>query len=136
MDIKELNQFCSHSLIGHLQIEFIHYEEGYVSAKMPVNEKTKQPMGLLHGGASLALAETLASVGSYLMVDIEKYNVLGMHVSGDHLATIENGYIYGEAKLRRAGKTIHVWDVEIKDEQQNLVSISRVTNIIKEKEAK
>ena len=89
--IKQLNHLCKGTFISFLGIEFLDYGDDFIEASMPVDNKL-QPMGLLHGGASLALAETIASGGSYLLVDPEKYDVFGLQVSGNHISTISAGH--------------------------------------------
>jgi len=133
MTIDEINNFCKNSLVGHLDIEFIEVTPTTVVAKMPVHTPTHQPMGYLHGGASLALAETVGSAGSLFQIDPEKYNVFGMQVTGNHISTAKDGYVFATATLLHKGRTTHVWDVEIRDEENKLISVVRVTNAIVEK---
>ncbi len=133
MNLSEINQFCKNSLISHLDIEFTDATANSLSARMPVNEKTIQPMGYLHGGASLALAETVGSGASLLYVDIEKFNVFGMNVSASHISSVREGWVTATAKILHKGRTTHVWDVEIKDQNGKLISVARVTNAIVEK---
>lgn len=132
MNIQDINKFCENTLISHLEIEFLDFSDGILYARMPVSDKVRQPMGLLHGGASLALAETMGSAGSALIVDVQKYTVLGLQVSGNHVSSVSKGFVYGKAQLIHNGTKTHVWDVEISDEEKNLVSTVRVTNFIKE----
>ena len=133
MTIEEINNFCRHTLISNLEIEFIEAGNNYLIAQMPVSNKTIQPLGFLHGGASLALAETVASAASFLLVDIEKYIVFGSQVSANHLSTIREGMVIAKAELLHQGKTTHVWNVNITDNKGKLISTARVTNSIKEK---
>jgi uncharacterized protein (TIGR00369 family) len=132
MDIETLNKICSNTLISHLEIEFLDQGEGYITARMPVTSKCLQPMGILHGGASLALAETVASAGSLLMVDQEKYTVRGLQVSGNHVSSVSAGYVYARAEIIHKGTMTHIWDVKIVSEEQKPVSLIRVTMIIVE----
>lgn len=133
MTLSEINLFCRNTLISHLDIEFIQATADSLTARMPVNEKTIQPMGYLHGGASLALAETVGSGASLLYVDIKKFNVFGMNVSASHISSVREGWVTATAKIIHKGRTTHVWDVEIKDENGKLISVARVTNAIVEK---
>ncbi|MFA9392291.1 MAG: PaaI family thioesterase [Prolixibacteraceae bacterium] len=133
MDIKEINQYCKNSLISHLGIEFLKCTENKVVATMPVNSNTLQPLGYLHGGASLALAETVGSAGSLFSIDTNKYIAFGMNVSGNHVSSIREGLLTATATIIHRGKTSHVWDVEIKNEEGKLISVVRVTNAIVEK---
>lgn len=134
--IKELNDFCAQSMIGVLGIVFTNFENDCIHATMPVNSKTCQPNGWLHGGASLAFAETLAGAGSYLLIDRDRFNVFGLQVSGNHISSVKQGVLNGDAQLIHKGKTTHVWEVRISDEDLKLISAVRVTNIITEKKEK
>jgi len=133
MTIKEINEFCKNTFISYLEIEFLEYGESYITARMPVNKTKHQPFGVLHGGASLALAETLAGAGSTLMIDIEKQIAYGLQVSGNHLSTIKDGDVFARAEVVHIGQSTHVWDVKITDKDNKLISVCRVTNIVKEK---
>lgn len=130
---QALNEYCAQSMIGLLGINFTNVTANSISATMPVSEKTSQPNGFLHGGASLALAESLAGAGSYLMVDREKFNVFGLQVSGNHVSSIKDGELLAKAEIIHKGKTTHVWEVRITDKNDKLISVVRVTNIIAEK---
>lgn len=132
-EIEELNDFCAHSMIGALGIVFNHIQTDSIHATMPVNSKTCQPSGWLHGGASLAFAESLAGAGSYLLIDRDRFNVFGLQVSGNHISTARQGILNGDAQLIHKGKTTHIWEVKISDENGKLISAVRVTNIITEK---
>ncbi len=129
-EIEALNEFCANSLIGLLGITFTRANSTSIQATMPVNSKTMQPNGLLHGGASLTLAESLAGAGSYLLVDREEFNVFGLQISGNHVSTVDKGILQANANLAHKGRTTHIWDVKITDENHKLISTVRVTNII------
>jgi 1,4-dihydroxy-2-naphthoyl-CoA hydrolase len=133
MTIQEINKICENSLISHLGIEFTAYTGTTVEARMPVHSPTHQPMGYLHGGASLALAETVGSAGSLFLVDPTKFNVFGMQVTGNHISSIREGWVIARATIIHQGRTSHVWDVEIRDTDGKLISVARVTNAIVEK---
>jgi 1,4-dihydroxy-2-naphthoyl-CoA hydrolase len=133
MTIKDINKLCKDSFIGYLDIEFLEYGENFIIARMPVDEKKLQPMGVLHGGASLALAETVASAGSFLLVDETKYDVLGLQVTGNHVSTFSMGEVTARAEIVHKGNSTHVWDVKITSDTGKLISIARVTNMIIEK---
>lgn len=130
--IEKLNNLCKGTFISFLGIEFLDYGDDFVEARMPVENKL-QPIGLLHGGASLALAETLASGGSYLLVDPQKYDVLGLQISGNHLSTVSEGNLFARADIIHRGKATHVWDVKIKSDTGKLISVTRVTLMIVKK---
>jgi uncharacterized protein (TIGR00369 family) len=127
--INKLNEICRGTFISFLGIEFLDYGDGFLEASMPVDNKL-QPMGLLHGGASLALAETIASGGSYLLVDASKYDVVGLQVSGNHLSPVSEGMLFARADIIHKGRKTHVWDVRIKSEAGKLISVVRVTMMI------
>jgi hypothetical protein len=133
-EVEALNEFCTHSMIGLLGITFTGIHPESIQATMPVDNKTCQPNGWLHGGASLALAESMAGAGSYLLVDRDKFNVLGLQISGNHVSSVDNGMVYADGQLVHKGKTTHIWEVKIKDKEGKLISMVRVTNIITEKQ--
>lgn len=135
-EVEALNEFCAHSMIGLLGINFTKILPDRIQATMPVNHKTCQPNGWLHGGASLAFAESLAGAGSYLLIDRERFNVYGLQVSGNHISSTDNGTVHGNAQLMHKGKTTHVWEVEITDDNRKLISLVRVTNIIADNKKK
>lgn len=132
MTIDAINKLCKDTFIGFLDIEFLDYGDDFVLAKMPVNNKL-QPMGILHGGASLALAESVASAGSFLLVDETKYDVLGLQITGNHISTLSSGEVVARAEIIHKGNMTHIWDVKITAEDGKLISIARITNIIIEK---
>jgi 1,4-dihydroxy-2-naphthoyl-CoA hydrolase len=136
MTIEEINEFCKNTLVEHLDIEFIEVTPTTVVARMPVHAPTHQPMGYLHGGASLALAETVGSAGSLFLIDPKKFNVFGIQVSANHISSVRDGFVIAKATIIHQGRTTHVWDVEIKDEENKLISVARVTNAIVQKKEK
>ena len=113
-----------------LHIEYLEVGDGFVKARMPVNERTKQPMGILHGGANLALAETIAGLGSVLIVNPDEFDVRGSQVSANHVGTAHTGWVLAEANLLHRGKNTHVWNVDIRDEKGVLISTCRLTNFV------
>lgn len=131
--IDQLNAQNKGTLMAQLGIEYLEVKKGYVKAKMPVDERTKQPFDILHGGASLALAETIASLGSVMLVDLSEYDVRGASVTANHIGSARNGQVIGEARILHHGKITHVWDVEIKDEKGNGISLARVTIVVVKK---
>ncbi len=133
MDIQELNRICRGTLMEHLQIEFTGYGDHWVEATMQITPHHHQPMGVVHGGALLALAETVGSAGSLLKVDPENTRVFGSSVTGQHLSPAKEGVLKARASLLVEADFKHIWDVEIRDEQGKLISISRVTNSVKPK---
>ncbi|WP_316571567.1 hotdog fold thioesterase [Neobacillus sp. YIM B06451] len=115
------------TLIEALGIEITLLEKGRVEATMPVDERTRQPFGLLHGGASVALAETVASVGAYQLVDHETESVAGLEINANHVRGIRDGKVKAVATVLHQGRTTQVWDIRITDEQGKPVCISRCT---------
>ena len=117
----------------NLGIEFTEIEEDRISATMPVDHRTVQPYGILHGGASLSLAETLGSVAAYCSIDISKYLSVGLEINANHIKSARSGYVTGTAKAIHVGKSTHVWAIEIVDEAEKLICTSRITMAIIEK---
>lgn len=131
--ISELNEFCKNTLVEHLGIEFTEAGEDFLKARMPVDNRTKQPMGILHGGASLALAETVGSAASIAIVDNQKYNVVGMQMTANHVGQATHGWVNATATLVHKGTRTHVWDILIINEEGKKISVCRLTNMIIEK---
>jgi 1,4-dihydroxy-2-naphthoyl-CoA hydrolase len=117
-----------------LGMEFTEIGENYLKARMPVDDRTRQPYGLLHGGASAALAETLGSVASAYVIDREKYICVGLEINANHVRGAKEGWVYGTVIPLHLGKTTHVWDIKIVDEREKLVCVSRLTVAILKKE--
>jgi 1,4-dihydroxy-2-naphthoyl-CoA hydrolase len=124
--VKELQAACTSTLVQTLGIEFTALGEEYLEARMPVDERTMQPMGLLHGGASAALAETVGGAGAYLCVD-EGTVCVGLEINANHIRPAQRGWVYARATCLHRGKTTQVWQIMIRDEQQRLVCVSRLT---------
>ena len=120
-------------MLEHLGIEFTDITAETISAKMPVDHRTWQPMGLLHGGASVALAESIGSVASYLSVDTEKQACVGLDINANHLKGVRDGWVYGTAQALHLGRRTHVWEIRVTNEDQQLVCISRLTVAVIEK---
>ncbi len=121
------------SLPQHIGIEFIELGDDYIRARMPVDERTRQPHGILHGGASVALAETLGSTGAGLVVDRSKYRVVGQEINANHVRAVSSGWVIGTARPVHIGRRSHVWEIRITDEQERLVCISRITMFVLER---
>lgn len=126
-DLARLNAFSKNTLIEHLGIEITEVGENFIKASMPVDQRTHQPMGLLHGGASVVLAETLGSIGGYLCLDTSKKSCVGLEVNANHLRPVRKGRVSGIATPVRLGNTVHVWEIRIFDDKDHLVCISRLT---------
>ena len=117
----------SKTLMGTLGIEIVEVNEGRVVATMPVDERTHQPMGLLHGGASVALAETVASLGGFTMVDEKTEAVVGLEINANHLKSKRDGFVTATGNIVHRGKKTMVWEIKITDEENELICISRCT---------
>ncbi len=126
--LAQLNAGGANTALQALGIEFIELGEDFIRAKMPVDQRTCQPYGLLHGGASALLAETLGSVAANLCVDRDDDGKLvGIEINANHLRAVTQGNVIGTARPVRIGRQIQVWDIRIEDEQQRLVCVSRLT---------
>ena len=128
INLEILNSFSANTLVEHLGIEFVDFGDDYLSARMPVDDRTVQPYRLLHGGASAALAETLGSVaGMMTLVDTNTHSVVGIEINANHLKGVTKGFVTGTVKPIRTGRKVQVWNIEIKDEAKNLICVSRLT---------
>ncbi len=125
--LEDFLHLGKNTLGEQLGMEFTEIGEDYIKGTMPVDHRTKQPYGLLHGGASVALAETLGSIGSALVVDQSKYNCVGLEINANHLRSVRDGFVTGIAKPIHIGASTHVWDIRITDQRDKLVCISRLT---------
>jgi len=124
------NDWCKNTLMQTLEIEYIDAGEDYLTAKMPVNPRVHQPMGLLHGGATVALAESVGSAASLMFINPEKQEVRGIEISANHLKSKRNGMVYCTAKIIHQGRSIHLWEIKITDESDKLISLCKLTNMI------
>ena len=131
--VSHLQEFSKNTMVEHLGIEFLELGDNFISARMPVDQRTHQPMGLLHGGASLVLAETLGSVASSIIVDMNSFHCVGLEINANHIKPARNGFVTGKAFPVHIGKKTHVWDIRIQNEGKELVCISRLTVAIIEK---
>lgn len=128
--LAQCNHWCKNTLMETLEIQFIDAGETFLKASMPVNPRVHQPMGLLHGGASAALAESVGSAASMMYVDPEEAEVRGIEISLNHLKAKREGTVYGTAEILHKGRTIHLWEIRIVDEEGNLVSHCKLTNMV------
>jgi 1,4-dihydroxy-2-naphthoyl-CoA hydrolase len=119
--------FKGQTLASQLGIEFVELGDDYFRARMPVDDRTRQPHGILHGGASVALAETLGSVAAGMVVDPSKYRVVGQEINANHVRAVTSGNVIGTTRPVHIGKRSHVWEIRIVDEKDRLVCISRIT---------
>ena len=125
--VEEIREFSRETLADTIGIRVTEIGPDFLRATMPVNPRVHQPMGVLHGGASVALAETVGSVAAMLCVDREKYVCLGQEINANHLRPISSGIVTATAKPFHIGKRSHVWGIEIRDEEERLVCVSRLT---------
>lgn len=128
--LELINRYIKNTMVDHLGIRFTAIGEGWVEATMPVDNRTHRPGGFLHGGANLALAETIAGLGSMLTVDIQEFDILGIQVSANHTGSITKGEVHARAEIVHMGNQTHIWNFEIKNEAGKLISTGRVTNMI------
>ena len=125
--LEQIEAFQKNTMTDQLGIKITDYGNNYICGKMPVDHRTKQPYGLLHGGASVAFAETLGSIGAGMQIDYNNQSVVGIEINASHLKSIKKGWVYGRAQALRVGKTIQVWDINITDKDDNLICVSRLT---------
>ncbi len=132
INIETLNGMGQQSMAGNLEIEFTEIGEDFLIAKMPINSKTVQPMGMLHGGASVVLAETIGSVASNIIVTNQESGkfAVGLAINANHLRPVTSGYVFARCTPLHTGKTTHVWDIKITNEDKKLVCTSRLTMAI------
>ncbi len=127
-NLKLADLYTVENTLGtHLDMQWVELGNNYLKMSMPVDDKTRQPYGLLHGGASCALAETVGSVASFLVLDTTKYICVGLEINANHLRSVREGLVIATATVVHIGSTTHVWDIKIHDDKQKLVCISRLT---------
>lgn len=131
--LDTLNSYNKNTLMETLEIEFIDLGDDFITAKMPVTPKVHQPYGILHGGATAALAESVGSCASAFFVRDENKIIKGIELSINHIKSKKEGHVFATAKAIHKGRTTHLWEVKIVDEQQNLISLCKITNIILDK---
>ncbi len=131
--IEDLNAYQQETLVSHLGIRYVEVGEDSLSATMPVDERTKQPAGILHGGASVALAETLGSTGANLVVDRDKQLCVGLEINANHIRAMRGGTVKGTARPLHIGGSTQVWEIRIVDEKERLVCVSRITMAVLDK---
>lgn len=127
VSIDILNDTLGNNMTKHVGIEFTEVGDDYLCAKMPVDHRTTQPYGILHGGASVVLAETLGSVAGYFCVDISKQRVVGLEINANHIRGVRDGFVYGKCTPVHIGGKTQIWSIEIKNEEDKMVCISRLT---------
>jgi 1,4-dihydroxy-2-naphthoyl-CoA hydrolase len=123
----QVQQLGRDTMADHLGIEITEVGEDYLKARMPVDRRTRQPFGLLHGGASVALAETLGSLGAALVIDRNEFYCVGLEINANHIRGVRESFVTGIARPLHIGRTTHVWEIRITDEKEKLVCVSRIT---------
>lgn len=131
--LQTIQRLSPGTLVEHLGIEFVELGQDFIRAKMPVDGRTRQPMGLLHGGASVALAETLGSVAANCCIDNKIQACVGLEINANHIKSVREGFVVGTARPIHIGKRTHVWEIKIANESGDLVCISRITMAIIDK---
>jgi len=129
-NLEKLNAMSVNTLVEHIGIEFIDSGEDYLVAKMPVDNRTRQPYGILHGGASVVLGETLGSIASALVIEGTVLQVVGLEINANHVRAVREGFVYGKVTPIHTGRKTHIWEIKIKNEEDKLVSVIRFTSMI------
>ncbi len=127
--LQVCNDICKGTLMETLEIEYIDVGENYLVARMPVNARVFQPDGVLHGGATVALAESVGSAASYVFLDAKEFFVRGIEISANHLRSVRDGYVYARATIVHKGRTTQLWNIRISDGEDRLVSQCKLTTI-------
>ena len=131
--LQAFNMRCKDTLMETLEIEYVDVGEDFLVAKMPVNSRVHQPYGLLHGGATAALAESVGSAASAFFVDNSKFIVKGIELSINHVKSVRDGEVTATAKILHKGRTTHLWEIKVTNENNDLISVCKITNIVLEK---
>ncbi len=133
MSLAELEARGTNTLIHYLGIEFTEIGKDFLTARMAVDHRTRQPIGIMHGGASCVLAESVGSTAANCAVDPNQFYCVGLEINTNHIRSIREGFVFGTAKPYHLGKSTQVWSIEIKDEQEKLISINRLTMMVLKK---
>ena len=127
---------CKNTLMETLEIEFSDIGDDYLIAKMPVNSRVHQPDGVLHGGATVALAESVGSMASYIFLDTDNFFIRGIEIAANHLRSVKEGWVYAKATFIHKGRTTQLFEIKITDEEDRLISLVKLTTIALPKETK
>ena len=127
--LQQANNGCKCNLMESLQIEFVDAGKDFITARMPVNARVHQPDGVLHGGATAALAETVGSFAAHIFLDTKKYFVRGIDLSAQHVKSIKTGFVYAKAKCIHSGRTTQVFDIKVTNDNKKLISLCKLTTI-------
>ena len=128
--LRLCKEWSKNTLMQTLEIEYIDAGDDFLKAKMPVNSRVHQPMGLLHGGATVALAESVGSAASLMFINPEKQEVRGIEISANHLRSKREGIVFCTAKIIHKGASIHLWEIKIVDENDKLISLCKLSNMV------
>ena len=128
--MTRLREIGKNTIAEALGMEITEVGDGLVRGKLPVDNRTHQPYGLLHGGASVVLAETLGSIGSHVLVESKGKGAVGIEVNANHVKGVRSGWVHGTARIAHRGSKLHVWNIEIRDDEDELVCLSRLTVMI------
>ena len=132
-NIEKLNQYGTNTMNELIGIKFTEVGENFVKATMPVDNRTRQAYGLLHGGASVTLAETVGSVASIMVVDPDQYYCVGVEINANHLRSVKEGFVFATATPLHLGLSSHVWEIKIIDKNEKIICVSRLTVFVKRK---
>ncbi len=127
--LAKCNEMSKNTLMETLNIEFTDIGDDFVTARMPVTSRVHQPDGVLHGGASVALAESVGSVASHIFMDAEDFYIRGIEISANHIKSISEGYVFAKATFIHKGRTTQLWNIRITDVEDNLISLVKLTTI-------
>jgi len=133
VSLESLKALGKGTMTEHLGVEWVELGKDFFKAKMPVDHRTIQPYGLLHGGASCVLAETIGSVASHLVIDPSEFYCVGIEINANHIRSAKEGFVYGTCSPLHIGSSTHVWDIRITNEEEKLICISRLTVAIMKK---
>lgn len=134
VSVEDLKPLGKGTMTEYLGIEWIEIGKNFLRAKMPVDHRTIQPYGLLHGGASCVLAETIGSVASHLVIDPSEFYCVGIEINANHIRSAKEGFVYGTCSPLHIGSSTHVWDIRVTNEVEKLICISRLTVAIMKKQ--
>jgi len=127
--LAQLNHLSLNTLMQTLEIEYIDYGDDYLVAKMPVTSKVYQPNGILHGGATVALAESVGSAASHLFFDNSEFEIRGIEISANHIKSVKEGFIFATARILHKGRTTQLWEIKVTNSQNQLISLCKLTTI-------
>lgn len=127
--LKKLNAISQNTLMQTLDIEYVDYGDDFLVAKMPVTSKVYQPNGILHGGATVALAESVGSAASHLFFDNNEFEIRGIEISANHIKSVKEGFVFATAHILHKGRTTQLWEIKITNETNQLISLCKLTTI-------